>query len=98
TGGMAKARRKASKRKVAASKKKPEGAAVRLRRQLAAVRAERDENLAQQAAMAEILRAINASGGDPAPVFDLIIRKAMALCDSKSCALIALENNHVRLV
>jgi GAF domain-containing protein len=61
----------------------PDQAAVDPRHAVADLQRRLDERGAQQAAMTEVLRVINGSAGDLAPVFDAMLEKAVALCGAK---------------
>jgi GAF domain-containing protein len=69
-----------------------------LQRELAAALAEREEARVQKAALAEVLRAINASAGDFTAVFDLILARAMALCDAPFGSLLAYDGQRLTML
>src|SRR5262249_40153423 len=68
-----------------------------LQRQLAECRAERDEALARETAMAEILQVINASPVGLASVFDAMLERAIRLCRAVQGALWLIDGDRARL-
>jgi len=69
-----------------------------LERRLQASLAERDELLQQQAASNEVLRVINASSGDLAPVFDAILERATSICEAEFGLLASRDGGQMRTV
>jgi GAF domain-containing protein/CheY-like chemotaxis protein/anti-sigma regulatory factor (Ser/Thr protein kinase) len=56
------------------------------------------EALDQQTATSEVLKVISSSQNDTQPVFDMIARRAMQLCDSQFCAVFRFDGELIHLV
>ena len=67
-------------------------------RQLAEQAADRDEALAREAAMTEVLGVINASARELAPVFEAMLERAMHLCNAAFGGLFLREGEQFRAV
>ena len=71
---------------------RPPQTIIELEAELKRRTAERDEALARETAIAEVLEVINSAPGDLNPVFDVMLQKALHLCDATSGLMLTLDN------
>ncbi|HME22063.1 MAG TPA: GAF domain-containing protein, partial [Acetobacteraceae bacterium] len=68
-----------------------------LAEELAARKSDFDERIEHQAATIDVLKAMSASPGDPQPVFDLIVERVRAICDTDLSAVFVFDGELVHL-
>jgi GAF domain-containing protein len=64
---------------------------------LATRNSEYGERIEQQSATIDVLKVMSASPGDPQPVFDLIVRRAQELCNSKAAGIFEYDGELVHI-